>query len=423
MIENEQIQIFVSDLPRKAANKAFLASFFHICGKVDLNEITIHENKYQRKNESSHNFSAFIPFPTKEEALEAKKKYNYAKIDGIPIHITLSDEETRKLRAKGKGYICLSNLDPSIDENKLEEMLSKYGEIIYLRIVCSLGYYRGYAQFKTSNKIDQIIYDFNGTIINGNKIIVYPYKNENQDSNEFITTCYVTNIPSSINDDDLKIIFSAYGNVITSHVVKHKIFKTNTGIGFVRMKTEEEVNRAISKLNGKIIDGHTISCDHYKSRNDKREYVEQKYDQYIAEKEKEIDGREIFVSNIDKYANTHDLEFIFGEIGQIEKITMKGYRKQIAYIIFQQKEDAKRCLELSPFLFLNGKQLNVSYSEKCFEKRTNENKKKLIDVLQERKQYDEKISKYARILSDYQSKYLVENPHFINLWIEKCNSY
>lgn len=415
------MKIFVSDLPKRAANKNFIVSLFSDCGKIDPKGITIYQNKY-KQDDSSHNFSAFVTFRTKEEAMKAKTKYNYYKIDDVPIQIIFSDDETRQIRQSGRGFVSFSIIDPSMDEKQLEDMLSVYGEIIYLKI--NRKFQNAYVQFRTTENIMKIKRDFEGKTINGREIYIRSYKNNDHNSFEFITTCYISNIPTSINtDDDLKCLFTPYGKVISSKVVKNKYFKRNVGIGFVTMETEEQANLAISKINGIILDGNYIYCGHYMSQRERISYQNKKYDerkQKRNEKEKK-EMRKVFISNLDKNITKNDIKYIVSDIGVIDKIV---FRECYGSVEFIKKEDAKRFIELSSFIFINGRQLRASYFQSGYDyysDRSEENLNTFLTLLSNNNQNTEKITKCARFLSDIQIKYLLDNPQFINRWIEMCN--
>lgn len=69
---------------------------------------------------------------------------------------------------------------------------------------------------------------------------------------------YVGDLPDSINDDKLKEMFAAVGEVTEAKVITDKISGRPRGFGFVTMKDDETAEKAIKELNEKEIEGKKI---------------------------------------------------------------------------------------------------------------------------------------------------------------------
>lgn len=69
---------------------------------------------------------------------------------------------------------------------------------------------------------------------------------------------FVGSLPWSVNDDQLKEIFSQAGNVVSAQVVKDRDTGRSKGFGFVEMSTDEEAAAAVEKLNNSDVDGRNI---------------------------------------------------------------------------------------------------------------------------------------------------------------------
>jgi RNA recognition motif-containing protein len=70
---------------------------------------------------------------------------------------------------------------------------------------------------------------------------------------------YVSNLGFHIGDDDLRKLFEAFGQVSSSKVVMDRESGRSRGFGFVEMASSTEADQAMSKLNGKEIEGRSIS--------------------------------------------------------------------------------------------------------------------------------------------------------------------
>ncbi|OIO49537.1 MAG: RNA-binding protein [Parcubacteria group bacterium CG1_02_41_12] len=69
---------------------------------------------------------------------------------------------------------------------------------------------------------------------------------------------YVGNLPYGVDDNQLKEIFSAAGNVSSATVISDKFSGRSKGFGFVEFESDDEADAAIEKLNGSDIDGRAI---------------------------------------------------------------------------------------------------------------------------------------------------------------------
>ncbi len=69
---------------------------------------------------------------------------------------------------------------------------------------------------------------------------------------------YVGNLPYSVNSDELRKIFSEFGEVVDAIVLSDKFSGRSKGFGFVTFATEEMAQSAIEGLNGKEVGGRNL---------------------------------------------------------------------------------------------------------------------------------------------------------------------
>jgi len=72
---------------------------------------------------------------------------------------------------------------------------------------------------------------------------------------------YVGNLPYSINDDGLKELFAASGEVTEAKVITDKFSGRSKGFGFVTMKDDAAAEKAITDMDGKEADGRQIKVN------------------------------------------------------------------------------------------------------------------------------------------------------------------
>jgi RNA recognition motif-containing protein len=86
---------------------------------------------------------------------------------------------------------------------------------------------------------------------------------------------YVSNLSFHTNDDDLRKLFEPFGQVSSAKVISDRETGRSRGFGFVEMDSSTDANQAISKLNGKEIEGRFISVTiarEKESRSDRRKW-------------------------------------------------------------------------------------------------------------------------------------------------------
>lgn len=86
---------------------------------------------------------------------------------------------------------------------------------------------------------------------------------------------YVSNLGFQVSDNDLRKLFEGYGQVSSAKVITDRETGRSRGFGFVEMDSEKDANAAMSKLNGKEMDGRTISVSvarEKENRNDRKKW-------------------------------------------------------------------------------------------------------------------------------------------------------
>jgi len=70
---------------------------------------------------------------------------------------------------------------------------------------------------------------------------------------------YVSNLGFHVQDEDLKQLFAAFGEVISAKVIKDRDTGRSRGFGFVEMSSDEHANKAMESLNDKEVEGRRMS--------------------------------------------------------------------------------------------------------------------------------------------------------------------
>ena len=72
---------------------------------------------------------------------------------------------------------------------------------------------------------------------------------------------YVGNLPYSVTDSSLQQMFEAFGGVDSAQVIMDRDTGRSKGFGFVEMKSDQEAQAAIAGMNGKEIDGRSLTVN------------------------------------------------------------------------------------------------------------------------------------------------------------------
>ena len=75
---------------------------------------------------------------------------------------------------------------------------------------------------------------------------------------------YVGGLSYNTNEATLKEFFASAGTVETATIIMDKMTNRSKGFGFVETATEEEAKKAIETLNGKELDGRTLTVNEAK---------------------------------------------------------------------------------------------------------------------------------------------------------------
>ena len=81
---------------------------------------------------------------------------------------------------------------------------------------------------------------------------------------------YVGNLSPDVDEDMLRQLFEAFGQIQTVSIVKDKFNGHSRGFGFVEMSSQSEAQAAIAGLNSKDLNGQTLSVNEARPRSEGR---------------------------------------------------------------------------------------------------------------------------------------------------------
>jgi RNA recognition motif-containing protein len=80
---------------------------------------------------------------------------------------------------------------------------------------------------------------------------------------------YVGGLSFDTTDDGLRTFFEQAGTVESASVITDRDSGRSRGFGFVEMTTEDEASKAVEELNGKMLDGRTLTVNEARPRKER----------------------------------------------------------------------------------------------------------------------------------------------------------
>jgi len=88
---------------------------------------------------------------------------------------------------------------------------------------------------------------------------------------------FVGNLSRQTSESDLRAAFEAHGQVSTAKIITDKMSGESKGFGFVEMNQLSEAEAAIAILNGKELQGRTLTVNVAKPRVSSGDYRNSRY--------------------------------------------------------------------------------------------------------------------------------------------------
>ena len=80
---------------------------------------------------------------------------------------------------------------------------------------------------------------------------------------------YVSNLSFNLQDEDLKNLFTSYGEVTSAKVINDNFTGKSRGFGFVEMSDNAAAQKAIAELDQATVEGRTLKVMEAKPREER----------------------------------------------------------------------------------------------------------------------------------------------------------
>lgn len=88
---------------------------------------------------------------------------------------------------------------------------------------------------------------------------------------------YIGQLPYSVNEDELREIFSEYGEIESLNLIKDRFSGQSKGFGFIDMPNNSEADKAIKALNKSMLNGREIKVNQAEQRRQKSTFRKRRY--------------------------------------------------------------------------------------------------------------------------------------------------
>jgi len=88
---------------------------------------------------------------------------------------------------------------------------------------------------------------------------------------------YIGQLPYNVNEDELREIFSEYGEIASLNLIKDRFSGQSKGFGFIDMPNNSEADKAIKALNKSMLKGREIKVNQAEERRKKSTFRKKRY--------------------------------------------------------------------------------------------------------------------------------------------------
>lgn len=264
--------VYIKNIDRSIDNQELYDTF------LPLGRILSCKIAYDEKGESRG--YGFVHFESEESARLAIEQVNGMVLKSKQVFV--GKFIPKRVRAKlGDGLkmfnnVFVKNFAKSVDDEQLRAMFEQYGTITSVRVMRSedgesLGF--GFVTFTDPSGANAAVAAMNGFAMDDGQVLYAGAAEKksvrrkelarqhdirqfdlHQATNQ--NNMYVKNLSDSVNEEQLRKFFEKYGTVTSVKVMTDGI--RPRGFGFVSLASPEEATRAITELNGKLLENKPL---------------------------------------------------------------------------------------------------------------------------------------------------------------------
>merc|ERR1711876_164843 len=289
--------VFIKNLDKTIDNKAMYDTF------SAFGNILSCKVAQDMSNGESKGYG-FVHFETEEAALNAIQKVNGMLLNGKKVYVgrfVPRKDREMELGEKARKFtnVYVKNINDEYDEAKLNEMFQKYGKISSVKVMKSedgksKGF--GFVSFESPEEAMIACDELNGQDLDGKTVFVGRAQKKAERQAELKkkfealkmerlnryqgVNLYVKNLDDTIDDDKLRQEFAPFGTITSAKVMCEE--GRSKGFGFVCFSSPEEVTKAVTEMNGRIIITKPLYVALAQRKEDRKAHLTQQYMQRVS---------------------------------------------------------------------------------------------------------------------------------------------
>jgi len=287
--------IFIKNLDKSIDNKA-LYDTFSAFGNILSCKVVCDEN-------GSKGYG-FVHFETQEAAERAIEKMNGMLLNDRKVFVgrfKSRKEREAELGARAKEFtnVYIKNFGEDMDEEKLREVFSQYGNAMSIRVMTddggkSRGF--GFVSFERHEDAQKAVDEMNGKEFNGKLIYVGRAQKKMERQTELKrkfeqmkqdrmtryqgVNLYVKNLDDGLDDERLRKEFTPFGTITSAKVMMEG--GRSKGFGFVCFSSPEEATKAVTEMNGRIVATKPLYVALAQRKEERQAHLTNQYMQRMA---------------------------------------------------------------------------------------------------------------------------------------------
>lgn len=258
--------------------------------------------------------------------------------------------------------LWVGNLSKDVTEHDLYRIFSMVGPVSSVFVCadavssCSLGY--GYVNFADCESAQKALDLKNYEEVSGKNIRVMWAERDPNLRRCAVGNVFIKNLNRNIDTRSLHDSLSQFGPILSCKVALDKDGKSK-GYGFVHFEYEEDAHECIEQVNGKEIEGKEVTVGSFLPRSER-----------INDKEARFTN--VFVKNLAKNVDDHELKSLFESHGSITSLVVmkdtNGVSKGFGFVNFSTPEEAQIAVQSKHKYVFHGEELGVFRAQKKAER-------------------------------------------------------